>query len=200
MRKYPEGESPRERIIAAARTLFGSKGFHATTTDELTSAASVSVGLLYRHFARKEDIILAIAEENARNGVAEMHGIFDAVERGELAIAAAIEAIAQNALREADAALFLEIVAESCRNPQVAERLGQLTNFYRVGVRRLAILARPDAARSELDACVDLMEACFIGLSYRAQLVPRLDADAVSRNTARLIMRALALDEGGTIL
>src|SRR3546814_18357239 len=47
-RNYAEGESPRERIVNAARRLFGSKGFYATTTAELAEEASVIVGKIDR--------------------------------------------------------------------------------------------------------------------------------------------------------
>src|SRR3546814_1258821 len=85
-RNYAEGESPRERIVNAASRLFGSKGFYATTTAELAEEASVSVGQIYRLFTDKDDVILAIVEENVRVRLAEMHSIFDAVERRELAM------------------------------------------------------------------------------------------------------------------
>src|SRR3546814_10561955 len=80
-RNYVEGESPRETIVDAARRLFGSKGFYATTTAELAEEASVSVGQIYRLFTDKDDVILAIVEENVRVRLAELHSIFDAVER-----------------------------------------------------------------------------------------------------------------------
>src|SRR3546814_14263424 len=75
-RKYAEGESPRERIVNAARRLFGSKGFYATTTAELAVEAAVSIGQIYRLFTGKDDIILAIVEENVRVRVAGMSSIF----------------------------------------------------------------------------------------------------------------------------
>src|SRR3546814_5592757 len=97
-RKYAEGESPRERIVNAARRLFGSKGFYATTTAELAVEAAVSIGQIYRLFTGKDDIILAIVEENVRVRVAGMYSIFDAVERGDLAMFDAIKAIAGSSL------------------------------------------------------------------------------------------------------
>src|SRR3546814_7392446 len=101
-RKYAEGESPRERIVNAARRLFGPKGFYATTTAELAVEAAVSIGQIYRLFTGKDDIILAIVEENVRVRVAGMYSIFDAVERGDLAMFDAIKAIAGSSLDNTD--------------------------------------------------------------------------------------------------
>lgn len=192
-KRQAPGETPRERIINAARGLFGSKGFHATTTAELAAEASVSMGQIYRHFAAKDDIVLAIVEENVRARVAEMHAIFDAVESGERSMFDAIEAIASVSLQNADSGLSFEILAEACRNPSVAERLDTLTGFYRAGVRRLAALGRPDVSADELDAYVDIMMACFIGLGHRTALTRSTDAERTSHSTACLMMRALGL-------
>src|SRR3546814_4344628 len=93
-RKYAEGESPRERIVNAARRLFGSKGFYATTTAELAVEAAVSIVQIYRLFTGKDDIILAIVEETVRVRFAGMDAIFYAVDRVDLAMFAAIQAIA----------------------------------------------------------------------------------------------------------
>src|SRR3546814_5979583 len=56
--------------------------------------------------------ILAIVEENVRVRLAEMHSIFDAVERRELAMFEAIKAIAANSLHNEDGSLFYEILAD----------------------------------------------------------------------------------------
>jgi AcrR family transcriptional regulator len=180
-------------MINAARKLFGSKGFHATTTAELAAEAAVSVGQIYRHFAAKDDIVLAVVEENVRSRVEEMHGIFDAVERGELAMFDAMKAIAEVSQQHVDEALSFEILAEAFRNPSVAERLETLTAFYQAGVRRLAGLARPDASADELDAYVDVMMACFIGLGHRTMLSRAVDIERTSYRTACLMMRALGV-------
>src|SRR3546814_20285189 len=71
-RNYVEGESPRERIVDAARRLFGSKGFYEKTTAELAEEASVSVGQIYQLFTDKADVILALVEENVRVALAKI--------------------------------------------------------------------------------------------------------------------------------
>ena len=194
-KKYAHGSTPRDRIVNAARKLFGSKGFHATTTAELATEAAVSVGQIYRHFESKDDIVVAVAEHNARSGLAGFHAIFDAVERGELSTFEGIKTIAATRLGDPEGGLFFEIVAESCRNPSAAECLRTLTKFYRDGIRRLAALARPDGPSDELDAYVDLMQACFIGLFFHPAIGTVDDLEKTSQNIARLLTRALGLPE-----
>ena len=53
----------RSAIISAALELFAKKGFSATTTDEIAKKAKVSKGLIFSHFPTKENILLAILDD-----------------------------------------------------------------------------------------------------------------------------------------
>jgi TetR/AcrR family transcriptional repressor of nem operon len=48
----------RRRLLAAALQTFRSKGYHATTVDDLCAAAGVSKGSFFHHFDSKEDLAL----------------------------------------------------------------------------------------------------------------------------------------------
>ncbi|OBF65016.1 TetR family transcriptional regulator [Mycobacterium sp. 852002-51971_SCH5477799-a] len=54
--------SPRERILAAAYELFSRRGIRAVGTDEVIVRAGVARATLYRHFATKSDLVLAVLE------------------------------------------------------------------------------------------------------------------------------------------
>src|SRR3546814_8003164 len=76
----------RLNCTSGSRILRGGRGgrskvFYETTTAELAEEASVSVGQIYRLFTDKTEVILAIVVENVRVRLAEMHSLFDAVER-----------------------------------------------------------------------------------------------------------------------
>ncbi len=58
-RLTPKGERTREHILDTALGLFISKGYHDTTMREIANTADCSLGLTYRYFARKEDLVLA---------------------------------------------------------------------------------------------------------------------------------------------
>jgi AcrR family transcriptional regulator len=57
------GIATRERLVAAARGLFGERGYEATPIEEVLGAAGVARGALYHHFATKADLFDAVAEE-----------------------------------------------------------------------------------------------------------------------------------------
>lgn len=55
-------ESTQERIIAAARRLFGENGFRGTTTAEIARSAGVAEGSIYRYFKDKKELFVACVE------------------------------------------------------------------------------------------------------------------------------------------
>ena len=53
--------SARERILGAAYELFSRRGIRAVGTDEVIERAGVAKATLYRHFATKNDLVLAVS-------------------------------------------------------------------------------------------------------------------------------------------
>ncbi len=54
------GEKTRRKILLAARDLFASQGYHATTTRQITDRAGITRGAIYNHFESKEAIFQAV--------------------------------------------------------------------------------------------------------------------------------------------
>ena len=57
----------RDKIIKASIALFNEQGERNVTTNHIAAHLGISPGNLYYHFRNKEDIILSIYEEYARN-------------------------------------------------------------------------------------------------------------------------------------
>ena len=58
-----KGDITREKILASARELFNTKGFSATTINDLVQATGMQKGSLYFHFTGKDDIARAVFSE-----------------------------------------------------------------------------------------------------------------------------------------
>src|ERR1700741_2435080 len=67
--------SARERILNAAYELFSRRGIRAVGTDEVIERAGVAKATLYRHFATKNDLVLAVLE---RREALWTHGLIEA--------------------------------------------------------------------------------------------------------------------------
>ena len=56
-------ENTRHKLLAAARRLFGEKGYGSTTIDDIVEAAGASRGTYYLYFKNKGEIVTELAEE-----------------------------------------------------------------------------------------------------------------------------------------
>jgi len=65
-RKRLAAPERRALILAAAREVFGTRGFHGTSIDDIAGAASVSKALIYEHFASKQDLHDSLLAEEAQ--------------------------------------------------------------------------------------------------------------------------------------
>ena len=53
----------RDQLIAAARQMFGEKGYAESGTEEIVAAAGITRGVLYYQFTDKEDLFRAVFEQ-----------------------------------------------------------------------------------------------------------------------------------------
>ena len=53
----------RAALLAAARQLFAERGFNGAGREEIARRAGVTRGALYHHFARKQDLFVAVVED-----------------------------------------------------------------------------------------------------------------------------------------
>ncbi len=64
IRSYSKGPAPnvRQRILAAAAEIFGSKGYAATSVGEIATNAGITKPSLYYHFGSKEGLYRAVLD------------------------------------------------------------------------------------------------------------------------------------------
>ena len=55
-------EHTRSLLLDAAEDVFAEKGFTAATLDDIAHAAGYTKGAIYKHFATKEDLFLAVSD------------------------------------------------------------------------------------------------------------------------------------------
>ena len=147
----------REEILGAAKACFARDGFHATSMRDIYRECGWSAGAVYNHFASKEEIVRALAEERLRQAQAQRDAlelIEDPIEALRLMAAGTREVL----VRDGNLLMDLQLAGESLRNESIAE-----------------------VSRQTFDATLETV----VGLLSRAQrtgdLDRSLDADALAR-------------------
>lgn len=60
-------DETRARIIKASLALFGAQGYERTTVKAIAEAAGVAQGLMYSHFAGKDELLKAIFQQSVQD-------------------------------------------------------------------------------------------------------------------------------------
>jgi AcrR family transcriptional regulator len=134
-------EANRERILRAARTVFGARGYHAATIEQIADEAELSNGAIYYNFKNKEELFLALLDartderlEHARRTVAA-GGNSATGER-------TVEEEARDVTRSFKESrewrlLLLEFVTYAARNPAFAARLKEQKRQLRAALAEI---------------------------------------------------------------
>lgn len=76
-RRSARASETRERIVAAAAQLLATKGYGATSLDEVAEVAGLTKGTVYYHFDSKEDLYKAVVYPQVTSATEQAIGILD---------------------------------------------------------------------------------------------------------------------------
>lgn len=166
------GRRRREQIIDAATGLFDAQGFHATSIDEIGAAAGITGPGLYRHFAGKDEILLAVFDriwELLRGAIKRTEGL----EPGA-ALDVLIDTHITLALENGEALMLL--VRELRHVPEYYQRAAErndtrYTDAWAEAIIKLRAKATLDEARAAAHAVMGL-----IGSASRENVGYHLDS------------------------
>jgi AcrR family transcriptional regulator len=83
-RVVKKAEERRTEILDAAQGLFLSRGYDATTVNDLLNAVGISKGAFYHYFSAKEDVLQALVWRMAEQGLATVSPIIEREDLGPL--------------------------------------------------------------------------------------------------------------------
>jgi AcrR family transcriptional regulator len=63
MTRAESRQETRRQLLAAAATVFARRGYRRASVEEIASEAGYTIGALYSNFAGKEDVLLALLEQ-----------------------------------------------------------------------------------------------------------------------------------------
>jgi len=121
-RRREDPEVRRSQILAAARRSFRLHGLQVTTVDKIAAEAQVSVGLLYRFFKSKAEMVKAIIVEDVEQQLEQIALALQDYAAGSGDLSELMTArLAETTVDRERLALMLEIAAEICRNPALSD-------------------------------------------------------------------------------
>lgn len=137
----------REQILDAALRCFSRRGFHASTMQDISSDAGISVGLIYRYFPSKEAVVADLAERHK----SKLRAVLEEAEQAG-SLFEGLELLFTTPCGNAEPFLPMfvaELFAEGGRNPVVADLMREVIELGLGGVARL-IEKTPAARRSDM--------------------------------------------------
>ena len=189
-------EQTRQELIAAAEACFVTRGFHATSVDEVAERAGYTKGAVYSNFAAKEDLFFAVYERRVEQVLTEV-----APGLRQAGAQQALDWLATTTIERRDRddgwlAVFFEFWAHVLRHPELRERFAAIhVRFLELlaeGVRQLAEdrgLALPgDVTASQVVLAWNAME---IGLGLERLTQPQAVDVVVARRMGWLLLDAV---------
>jgi AcrR family transcriptional regulator len=189
-------EQTRQELLSAAEACFVSRGFHASSVEEVAERAGYTKGAVYSNFASKEDLFFAVYEQRVERVLTEVvPGLLQGSAEG------AFDWLATGSIERRDRddgwlAVFFEFWAHVLRHPELRDRFAaihaRLLEPMAEGVRQLAAdrgLALPgDVTASQVVLAWNAME---LGLGLERLTQPRAVDGAMGRRMGRLLLDAV---------
>ena len=188
-------EARRRQILDAAARCFAREGFHRTSMQDVVRECGISAGLVYRYFASKDDMIVAIVTEwhERRQALIEPPGGAPARRAGlddaEAAYLALLRSTGDPESRE-DVRLGVQVWAETARS----ERLREVARRGVDGPRGVLVQAIREAQQDgdvtpdvDPDALVRILIAIYQGIRLQTLWDETVDHEAVVRTTGAIL-------------
>lgn len=184
----PIAKRRKEQVLTAAANCVRREGFHRTSMSQISAAAGMSSGHIYHYFGSKEGIIAGIVAREYSELGQLIEEVKDATKNSDI-----ISAIVGQALKSASryidhshASLAMEILAESARNPEVANLIQQSDKAVFQSFHNLLGGGTP-----EVTSRCEILAALLEGLSTRALRNPDLEANLDKEMLQRVIRHIL---------
>jgi AcrR family transcriptional regulator len=115
--------STRQRLLAAAETVFARDGFEAARLEDIAALAGYTRGAFYAHFEGKEDIFVSLLEQWVAQRIAEVNAVLEKQEGPQARLQALREHYAQSRKDRRLVLLSLEFKLFAIRHPEAHARL-----------------------------------------------------------------------------
>jgi TetR/AcrR family transcriptional repressor of uid operon len=139
------GLDRRTQILNAAVVCFAKRGFHQTSMHDISAEAGISVGLIYRYFENKEEVISAMAARHK----SEIHEVVERARQAPTLLESLeilFTAHCCESSPQIQSAFVVDLYAESSRNTQIKELVRDVLQTAMDGVTD--VIARSPEAQN----------------------------------------------------
>jgi len=152
-------------ILGAAQDVFIEKGYYDASIDEIAARAGIAKGTVYLHFASKEDLVVALVEQQIIGFLA----LFDQVIGEATTVRARLEHLllhTYTSIQAERSQVVLELNNSIGLTKSVIEQREGLQAHIAQATERIAALIEDGKRAGELDLTVPtpIMAATFVGL------------------------------------
>ncbi len=178
-----KAEETRNRILETALKLFQEKGYEETTLRDIAEASECSLGLIYRYFGRKEDMVMELYEQLANELILHVSALqpLNLADEFERTIMAAIERLTPH--QDALGALF----AAAMNMKSGVAVLGSSTTDIRIKTRNLYRLVVERATKAPRKNQIDALADIFYGVHLATILFWLYDRTENKQATRELV-------------
>jgi AcrR family transcriptional regulator len=149
----PRGRARRERLVTATASLVAERGYHQVGVDEIGAAAGVSGAAIYRHFAGKQELLVAVIERAVDALMGKARRIVADASSPREALDGLIDAHIDFAMHETALITVYDQEAHNLDDVPRRRLRRQQRSYTELWIDVLAEMA-PDASREELAVAV----------------------------------------------
>ena len=180
----------RERLVATAREMFLTDGYHATSLDKVADTAGFSKGAVYSNFRNKDELCLAVLDDIHAGHIEEVAAVVVGKSQ-EAAIAAFAEWAERMIGDEGWTVLEVEFAVQARRDPALRAELAARDRSVRATIAALAAqwAERNGAAALPPDDLATALLSLGIGLGIQRVIDPTIGVHVLT-DTLRALMAA----------
>jgi len=162
-RKRLSARERRSAILDAALEVFASRGYHASSIDDIAGAAGISKALIYEHFRSKEDLHLELLQANAAELFERLAAAVPAAEPGEARLRAGLEAFFAYVAERRDAWRMLFREAADAEVSAALDRVIEQVTAMVAGLIAAEPVSGPGGDRAERQSSIRMLAQMLVG-------------------------------------
>lgn len=159
-------EARRDRIRAAALRSFAAKGYQRTSIADVVAESGLSAGAIYGHYAGKQELFAAVAEDMLGRRVREISAASS--DGGPPSPYEVLVILTSGMVRDVgDSKVLLQMWSESTMDPQIQQIVQELAATLAAVVRDALsawFATRPDLAPDGADAAAEALRPALMGM------------------------------------